>query len=432
MILSANKNRVLLKSEFIRNTSTLVSGTTIAQLIPILIQPVLRRFYTAEIFGIYAVYLSIIGILYAIASLRYEQAIISPDDENEACSIFAVAQLFNMIFSLLLFFVILIFKKSFLYFLNVNEDYSACILIAPAGIFLFNLQQSINLWLVRKKAFAGVSKIKIVRRSTEGSFQLLFRYLKIPGGLLIGDILGHVTNIIYGFIQIVKRGFSISGIRLTNLKVIIGKYSEYPKYNALTTFLNAFSLLVPVVFINKYFGADKAGFYDLSRLLLLTPIALLAGALSNIMLQRVTEKSKKGQFFMNEIYFILAFGGIISFIELVVLFFFGEQLFSFIFGSGWTFSGTLSKILMWPYMAYFFTISLSSTFIALQKIKILSLYQAVNFILIISLLLFTKLDFMNFIKAFAVLSVSGSIFFFFLLFREIMKYNRNKNLTSGN
>ena len=420
----------LLRSEFIRNTSKLVSGTTIAQLIPILIQPILRRYYSAEIFGTYAVYLSIIGILYGIASLRYEQAIISPEDKNEACSIFTVAQLFNIIFSVLLFIVILLFKNSILSFFNISEEYSVYLFIAPAGIFLFNLQQSINLWLIRNKAFGGVSKIKIVRRSSEGLFQLLFRYLRFSGGLLLGDILGHISNIIYGSIQIFKKGFTLKGIRWKNLKDTISKYSEYPKYNAITSFLNAFSMLVPVILINKYYGAENAGLFDLSRLLLLTPAALMAGAFSNIMLQRVAEKSKKKHFFINEIFFLLAIGGIISIVEFVVLFFFGEQLFSIIFGGSWTFSGTISKILIWPYIVYFFTISLSSTFIALQRIKVLSLFQLVNFILVISLLFFTKLDFMDFIKAFAVLSIGGSLFFFFLLFSVIREYNRKKSFKS--
>ena len=42
------------KSEFNRNILTLMTGTTIAQAIPIAISPILTRIYTPEDFGIFA------------------------------------------------------------------------------------------------------------------------------------------------------------------------------------------------------------------------------------------------------------------------------------------------------------------------------------------------------------------------------------------
>ena len=42
------------KSEFSRNVLTLMTGTTIAQAIPIAISPILTRIYTPEDFGVFA------------------------------------------------------------------------------------------------------------------------------------------------------------------------------------------------------------------------------------------------------------------------------------------------------------------------------------------------------------------------------------------
>ena len=42
------------KSEFSRNVLTLMTGTTIAQAIPIAISPILTRIYTPEDFGLFA------------------------------------------------------------------------------------------------------------------------------------------------------------------------------------------------------------------------------------------------------------------------------------------------------------------------------------------------------------------------------------------
>jgi O-antigen/teichoic acid export membrane protein len=39
------------RSEFVKNTAVLVSGTTIAQMLPLAITPILSRMYNAEDFG---------------------------------------------------------------------------------------------------------------------------------------------------------------------------------------------------------------------------------------------------------------------------------------------------------------------------------------------------------------------------------------------
>ena len=49
------KNKVL-KSEFNRNVLTLMTGTTIAQALPIAITPILTRLYTPEDFGVFAIF----------------------------------------------------------------------------------------------------------------------------------------------------------------------------------------------------------------------------------------------------------------------------------------------------------------------------------------------------------------------------------------
>ncbi|MGA3015050.1 MAG: hypothetical protein ABSD71_13570, partial [Bacteroidales bacterium] len=65
--------------DFFRNTVILVFGTGVAQMIPILLQPILRRVYAPADFGAFAVYFSMIGILVVIANFRYDLAIGLPE-----------------------------------------------------------------------------------------------------------------------------------------------------------------------------------------------------------------------------------------------------------------------------------------------------------------------------------------------------------------
>ena len=84
-------NKLKPKSEFSRNVVTLMTGTTIAQAIPIAISPILTRIYTPEDFGVFAVYLSILTIVAVVATGKYELAIMLPEEENDALNLVSLS-----------------------------------------------------------------------------------------------------------------------------------------------------------------------------------------------------------------------------------------------------------------------------------------------------------------------------------------------------
>ena len=66
------------KSEFSKNVLTLMTGTTIAQAIPIAISPILTRIYSPEDFGVFVLYTAIVSLVTAISTGKYELAIMLP------------------------------------------------------------------------------------------------------------------------------------------------------------------------------------------------------------------------------------------------------------------------------------------------------------------------------------------------------------------
>lgn len=71
-------NRLKPKSEFNKNIFTLLSGTIIAQAIPIAISPILTRIYTPDDFGVFALFLAISSVFGSISTAKYELAIALP------------------------------------------------------------------------------------------------------------------------------------------------------------------------------------------------------------------------------------------------------------------------------------------------------------------------------------------------------------------
>ena len=72
---------------FGRHVVTLASGTAIGQLLLFIAVPVLTRIYSPADYGALGVFSSTLHMLVVLASLRYEQAIPLPEDEDVARSL---------------------------------------------------------------------------------------------------------------------------------------------------------------------------------------------------------------------------------------------------------------------------------------------------------------------------------------------------------
>jgi len=412
----------LIKSELLINTSILVSGSAFAQLIPILLRPVLTRPFSAEMFGAYSVYGSIIGILVIIASFKYELAIILPRKDKEAANVFFLSVILNLAFNIFLFCIIIIWKNPIIHFLNLSDNFANYLYLIPLGTFLLSSYQSINLWLIRKKKFTPVTINKFIRRSFEGAAQVGLKLIKIPHFLVYGDIIGHIANIISGIYQGSKNGLTINLLSTSKIKYVFSKYIDYPKYNLVPGVMSACSTLLPAILINKFYSLENAGFMDTSKMVLSIPIALISLSVSSVLMQRNSDKFKNNESIKKELLIVLAVVSILGILEILVMSIFGEELFKFIFGEKWGFSGVLAKFLVWSYALNFIVNSFNSLFISLNKIKLLSLWQLLYFASILILVLFRNNPFIEFIKIYVFVEIVSSVVLAFFLFGIVINY----------
>jgi O-antigen/teichoic acid export membrane protein len=213
------KKYLTLSSDFSKNTFTLVLGTVIAQAIPFILHPFLRRLYSAEDFGAMAVYLNLFGVITIVSALRYEAAIVLPKHNNEAANLLSLTFIINLIFAVVIFLVLLFFNDEVVRFINFPVEYANYLYLLPLGSLLFGVYQSMNYWLIRQKAFKASTSNKIIRRVMEGSVQTTFGVLRLPGGLFVGDLLGNLANTISNNLKLIKVPYLIIKIRPINMKI---------------------------------------------------------------------------------------------------------------------------------------------------------------------------------------------------------------------
>jgi len=103
----------IIKSELTKNVLTLMTGTTIAQAIPIATSPFLTRLYTPADFGLLSLFMNLTVILSVVATGRYDLALMLPKEDKKAMNVLSLSITLTFIVSCLVLSIAIIFNESF-------------------------------------------------------------------------------------------------------------------------------------------------------------------------------------------------------------------------------------------------------------------------------------------------------------------------------
>lgn len=366
--------------------SILVSGTALAQLVTIGFQIVLRRVFSPDDFGAFAVYMSVVGIVLTIASLRLEQTILLPKENLDGLKLTKLSVLVAF-FSILIFaFALYLFSNWFMNLVGLNHDYKTWLVYLPITIFLFSVYQAINYYLIRINNYKVSGSNKVVRRVAEGSIQSFFGYMGKGVGLIFGDIIAHLVIIARGVFKIWQSGLPPdSKEKEHTYKQLIHRYQAFPLKNTIPALLNALSRLLPIIIISRLFTSEITGYFDLARVVLIIPMSLITVSLNQVFVQQFSSKRNLGQSIKKE--GSAMFLGLIAFAVLFVIVIkaFGVPLFQIIFGDQWAVSGQYAEILVWAFALKFAIAPFNASFTAFEKIGIGSIWQTGYFLLVASM-----------------------------------------------
>ncbi len=374
------------QNEFLRNILMLMGGTSLAQVIPIALQPLLRRLFEPELFGIYSLYLSYVSVVVVISTLKWDMAIVIQKDDKKAMNITAVALLTSLVMNTIILICGIIFYDPILGLLKFPEAYGWWVLFVPLSAWLLSSYQVLNYWLVRKKAFFIISTNKIIRRSAEGIVQSGFGFIKYGPGMMIGDLVGNFANVMAGIFQSSRKGLSLREISLPAMRKVAAEESAFPKYQALPALLTTISIALPVIIVNKYFGVLETSYFDLTRMVLLVPATLIATAVSQVMFQKLSERINTRKHIAGLLLKTSAVLGGIALIIILIMYFLGPFLFGFVFDESYRVSGEYARLLSVAFMLPFIVSPISMTLTALKKLKILAAWQIIYFAVMIGLL----------------------------------------------
>lgn len=367
---------LLPKSQFARSVSVLVGGTASAQLLLIVAAPVLTRLYTPGDFGMLAVYVGLLSIIGVIASLRYELAIPLPEDDAEAANVVVLSLLLVGLTTLLTVVFVGFFSTPLAHALGVPalENY---LWLLPPGILMVGAYSVFNYWSVRAKRFRTIAGTKI--RQALATLAIQLSAFKLGGPALL---LGHAAGQGVGTASLAAPALTrpvFKRVSWGGIKKAARRYRRFPYFNSGSSLLNSAGTQIGPLGFAALFGAAVAGQYALAHRIVTLPMNLLGNAISQVFLPMGVDANRSENLasFTEAIFRTLAG---LSMPASLFLFFFGPEVFAFVFGESWRQAGYFASW-MAPWIFFQFCMSPLTVFLILERLDLPLYLQTLLFVL---------------------------------------------------
>jgi len=400
------------RKSFLKNIMTLLTGTTIAQAIPVAISPILTRIYTPQDFGLLALYLSITSIISVAVTARYELAIMLPKEDKEAKNLLALSIIIATIISIVFFVIISMFGREIAALLG-NQQIYPWLFFIPLSLFFMGIYQAFNYWSNRKQKYVRLATNRVTQSTNVAGLNIGIGIVKDGvSGLIVGNILGQFIASVRLSIKSIKEDrLSITDISIRNMKFVARRYDQFPKISVWSALLNTASVQLPVFVFSVFFSSTIVGWYSLSHRVLNMPMSFLGNAVGQAYFQAASSLKQDDPGKLGEItYKTYKNLLLIGLIPTSIIFAYGDIIFAFIFGQDWKIAGEYARILCVWLLLVFISSPLSFLFTVMEKEGISFFFNVGIFISRMLSLLVGAMFFKDAFITIILFAVSGVVF----------------------
>jgi len=416
----------IFSSAFIRNVSVLVTGTVIAQVISIMIQPVLRRYFDPEAFGAFDIYYKILGFICLFLPLSYDYAIVLPKRKISSVNVAYSVMFLSLVLFLISEILVIIFHENLVHLLRYPTKYGYALYLVPLSALFFAFSTTISYLLIREKKFSAISLSKIGRRGMEGVIQVGIGLTGNSVGLFLGDLFGNIANTIislrlYNFDNAdYKKNISFSLF----IKVL-KKYFYITKINFIPNLLNTIAISSITFIVLFRFDVKIVGYLELTQKILIVPTALVGMAVSQVILETVSSAFQQNLSFMRKIIVMFLLLLALGLLYFVVIFFFGEFIFTLFFGENWRISGVYAEVLIFGTFFSMIVSPFGNVLRGINNFKLNAFWMYIRVSIIGILFILPYKDINRFILIYTCSEIIVYVLYLFFIIKAITSYEKN-------
>ena len=305
---------------FFQSVLLVSGGTVVAQALVLLCSPIITRLYSVADFGVYQQYQAVLSFMVIAGALRYELAILVPNNDEDAFSLTALSLGINfLLFSCFFLAALCIYLTNFHF--TFVKGFERFIWFLPFSFLGASLYQTLTNFIIRQKAFSKISTTKVGQSIGLVSGQISGGYLlSKPFGLFVGDVIGKSLGIM-SFLKYIKKNFSaeLKKINKGSIKKNLIRYKEYPLLSAPGALLNVAGFAIPSLLIGAFFGLKVLGFYALVDRLFSVPGVLIGQSVSQVYMSDASRIAKTDPKKLKKTFFrLIKYLSLIMFVPLLI------------------------------------------------------------------------------------------------------------------
>ena len=403
--------KIFLKAKFIDNLKNIFQGVFVANIISFLANIVLSRIYNPEDFATFALYTQIISVM--LITSGGSIFLIIPKRENiENLNLLNLVLILSVI-NLIFFFLI---NK---YFELIDFNYIFVILGLLFTIIYSYLQ--ISGITYNDFRFSGNNKVYEKIIGTLSNI-LLGLYFTNKFGLIIGNYFGQITYI-FNFI-LFKKYRVIQSIKFKSTLSIIKRKYKFLLSQSTSHLIEVLHTLLFSILIVQKLNLKELGYLYFILRIIGTPLTILSDYLSQLSFARINELKDvfhKKQFIKKYVLLLMSF----SICFVLIFYYKGSLIFSYLFGDKWLSSGHMSEKYIVGLFSIFLFRSIQYLLITIDKQYLHTIFSLMLYI--------TPLILMNNIENFQsnliyILEISSitmlviTLFYIFIIFLTFSKY----------
>jgi len=261
--------------------TTIFKGNFISKFVLVIGGLLLAKYYGSSEYGVFSIYLSITSIFGVLLSLAQEHLIVLEGNETDVNNNFSASS-------------IICIGAMFISFLLVFIPFNIPKHILLLGIFsgyLFLFTNNAKFLLAKKKLFKHISILTLIDSVVSFLFQVLFVFIKIEDGLVIGSLIGYAAAFMAA-IYYSKNYFSAPDFKryVENAK----KRPELFKYSYPSTLINALGNNLMPILISLYFASSLLGEYSLAVKIMSVPLLLISSSIATVYYPKAAEINNSG------------------------------------------------------------------------------------------------------------------------------------------
>ena len=346
-----NKNK---KTSFGGDVLRLVSGATVAQGLGILLAPVLSRLFAPEAFGTADVFVSIVSVIGVVVCLRYELAIMLPENNEEAANLLAGTLILAGLITAVSALATRLLRDPIVRLLKA-PDLAYFLWLLPVVVSVTGVSLALTYWNSRGKYFGRLSVARVTASASTGITKLGMGSLgyRGPGGLIGGYVMGPIISaVILGWQTWRDDKRVIQRVRWPGIIEELNRYRRFPLLSTWSALLNVLSRQLPIFVLSIFFSQEIVGYYGQGTRLIQVPLALIGSAVAQVLFQRASEARREGTLgvVVANVYQRLVILGLFPMLALTLI---GQEVFVIVLGSKWAEAGAYAQIMgPWRFLVF--------------------------------------------------------------------------------